>query len=83
MINLKFYFSIIATCFSITMISAQDVNSKAESISSVNELLDKAIRDKKCIGVAAGVSLNGNAIWSNATGYEDAKSKTPLMKMPL
>ncbi|MFT4761374.1 MAG: serine beta-lactamase-like protein LACTB [Paraglaciecola sp.] len=45
---------------------------------AANELLEQQIKDKKCVGVAAGFSIVDGARWSGGEGYRNQVDKTPF-----
>jgi len=56
-------------CFKLSTF-AQDKGPKA------SQVLDDAVNKQECVGIAAGVSIQGATKWSDAKGYADSKTKT-------
>lgn len=43
--------------------------------SKAYDLIDKAVKDDECVGIAAGFSINGEIKWCDAAGFRNADSK--------
>ena len=53
------------------------VATKSNYQAQADALLQKVIKEKECIGITAGFSVDGQSKWENATGFSKLKTKTP------
>jgi len=70
---------ILSFLFQITLVSlafSQASDSRESAIAKSKALLDNAISQQKCVGISAGVSVNGVIEWKDAAGYADKDNKT-------
>jgi len=71
-------YAVIFLILLIISVYTQNIVGQSNSVSHADKLLNNAIKEKQSIGIAAGVSVKGSLIWSNAAGYDNEKSKLLL-----
>ena len=48
-----------------------------------DEILQQAIENEECIGLAAGFSINGEASWASGAGFSEVESEAPFTEETL
>ncbi|CAN5594696.1 serine hydrolase domain-containing protein [soil metagenome] len=77
--NFKTSLAIAFLFFQLKSVSAQQQNVSPESFKDkANQLLQNAVSDNQCVGIAAGFSVNGITKWQGAAGFANLSTRQPF-----
>lgn len=57
------------------IIISHSIGQSTDAKSTANDLIINSIQNNECVGIAAGVSVNGQILWQKAEGFRDEKNK--------
>lgn len=78
--NSLLYFAILVSflIFTVRAVGQNTISLNHDAEIKANQLLETHIDEKVFTGIAAGISIQGNRVWSAAEGYSDRENKKAM-----